>query len=151
MAGYCPGRWCSPVPRLPWTGWDKAAMFTDLRTLDDRTTLDADVCIIGAGPAGISMARDFIGTATRVLLVESGDYELDGDTQALYAGQSIGQHYFDLDETRLRFLGGASNHWDNWCGELAPIDFRERPWTPHSGWPFGPAALAPYYDRARPV
>ena len=126
-------------------------MFIDLRSLDDNTVLETDICIVGAGPAGISMARRFIGTGMRVMLVESGDLEFDGATQALYAGESVGLPYFGLEGSRLRYFGGSSNHWDNWCGEFNPIDYRERAWVPNSGWPFGPAELAPYYDHARPI
>lgn len=118
-------------------------MFIDINSLDERTGLEADICIIGAGPAAISMARDFIGTPVRVLLLESGDIEFDGDTQELYASDSVGIPYFALDQSRLRYFGGSSNHWDNWCGEFEPIDFRQRSWVPDSGWPFGLEELLP--------
>ncbi len=98
-------------------------MFIDLRNLDDNSVLEADICIVGAGPAGISMARRLIGTSIDVLMIESGDLEFDDATQALYQGDSVGMPYFGLDEARLRFFGGSSNHWDNWCGEFQPIDF----------------------------
>ena len=114
-------------------------MFIDLRTLDDNSVLEADICIVGAGPAGISMARSLIGTSIDVLVIESGDMEFDDATQALYQGESVGMPYFGLDEARLRFFGGSSNHWDNWCGEFQPIDFAARSWVPYSGWPFGPS------------
>src|SRR3954447_3973793 len=101
-------------------------MFIDLRNLGDNSVLEADICIVGAGPAGISMARSFIGTSVDVLVVEGGDLEFDATTQALYKGESVGVPYFELDEARLRFFGGSSNHWDNWCGEFEPIDFAAR-------------------------
>ena len=126
-------------------------MFIDLRNLDDNSVLEADVCIVGAGPAGISMARKFIGTSIDVLMIESGDLEFDDATQALYQGDSVGIPYFGLDEARLRFFGGSSNHWDNWCDEFQPIDYAARPWVPYSGWPFGPSELEPWYDLARPL
>ncbi|HYI72880.1 MAG TPA: GMC family oxidoreductase [Skermanella sp.] len=126
-------------------------MFIDLRTLDDNSVLEADICIVGAGPAGISMARSLIGTNIDVLVIESGDMDYDDDTQALYQGESVGVPYFGLDEARLRFFGGSSNHWDNWCGEFQPIDFQQRSWVPYSGWPFGPEELEPWYDLARPI
>jgi choline dehydrogenase-like flavoprotein len=126
-------------------------MFIDLRNLDDNTVLEADICIVGAGPAGISMARSLIGTSIDVLMIESGDLEFDDATQALYQGDSVGTPYFGLDESRLRFFGGSSNHWDNWCGEFQPIDFQARSWVPYSGWPFGPSELEPWYDLARPI
>ena len=59
-------------------------------------------------------------------MIESGDLEFDDATQALYQGDSVGMPYFGLDEARLRFFGGSSNHWDNWCGEFQPIDYAAR-------------------------
>jgi choline dehydrogenase-like flavoprotein len=126
-------------------------MFIDLRNLGDNSVLEADICIVGAGPAGISMARSFIGTSVDVLVVEGGDLEFDATTQALYKGESVGVPYFELDEARLRFFGGSSNHWDNWCGEFEPIDFAARSWVPYSGWPFEASELEPWYDLARPL
>ena len=126
-------------------------MFADLRSLDTGATLNADVCIIGGGPAGITMALEFAGTAKSVILLESGGMELDPQTQELTAGPNLGERYYPLDQVRLRMLGGNTNHWQNWCGELDPIDFRVRDWVPDSGWPIGPEALAPYIARARPM
>lgn len=126
-------------------------MFADLRSLENGATLDADICIIGGGPAGITMALEFAGTSTSVILIESGGLDLDADTQDLTVGPNIGQSYYPLETVRLRMLGGNTNHWQNWCGELDPIDFRERDWVPHSGWPIGAAELAPYIKRARPL
>src|SRR4051812_4911111 len=108
-------------------------MYIDLHNVDANTVLEADICIVGAGPAGISMARSFIGAGMRVLLVESGSFDFDGETQALYAGDSIGVPYFELEASRLRYFGGSSNHWDNWCGEFDLVDYRRRPWVPNSG------------------
>ncbi len=121
-----------------------------LRDLDaDR--IDADLCIVGAGAAGITLAREFVGTKIQVCLLESGDLEPDPETQALYEGAIVGLDYFPLDATRLRFFGGTTNHWGGMCAPLAAIDFEDRPWLPMSGWPFGLDALKPYYARANRV
>lgn len=126
-------------------------MFADLRTLENGAEFEADICVIGAGPAGISLALEFIGTPTRVLLVESGGFEPEAETQALYEGANLGLPYFDLSAARVRCFGGSSNHWDNWCGELTPIDYRRREWVPYSGWPINGEQMAPFYLRARPL
>jgi choline dehydrogenase-like flavoprotein len=123
----------------------------DARTLPNDQTIESDLCIIGAGPAGITLAREFSAQRLRVCLLESGGLELDEATQSLYQGVSVGQGRLPLDATRLRYFGGTSNHWGGWCGMLSPIDFEERPWISHSGWPFGLPELLPFYARARPI
>ena len=110
-------------------------MFLDLRQIPDGTALEADLCIVGAGAAGITIARQFIGRPITVTVVESGGLEPDEATQALYQGAIVGQPYFDLDVTRLRYFGGSTNHWGGWCAPLHDIDFEARDWVPHSGWP----------------
>jgi choline dehydrogenase-like flavoprotein len=120
----------------------------DARELDAGAPLEADLCVVGAGAAGIAIALRFIGTGRRVLLVESGGLDFDGATQALYEGANVGRDYFDLDVCRLRFFGGTTNHWEGRCRPLDPLDFEARPWVPYSGWPISRASLDPYYARA---
>jgi choline dehydrogenase-like flavoprotein len=84
-----------------------------------------------------------------VLLVESGGLDFDPDIQALYKGQLTGATQLPMDESRLRFLGGSTNHWDGHCRPLDPIDFETRSWVPHSGWPFNYQHLHPFYERAQ--
>ncbi len=125
-------------------------MFTDARTLTDRTTIEADLAIIGGGVAGITLARAFQGSAVKVCVIEAGGMQLDAEVQALYRGESVGIEY-PLDATRLRFLGGSSNHWGGYCRPLDPIDFEQRDWVPHSGWPFTIDELKPYYPDASTI
>jgi len=124
-------------------------MFLDLRQMPTGTTLDADLCIIGAGAAGITIARQFVGRPVGVIVVESGGLDLDEATQALYQGRIVGHPYFDLDITRLRYFGGSTNHWGGWCAPLHELDFAVRDWVPHSGWPVPRADLDSYYTTAQ--
>ncbi|MBN1240225.1 MAG: GMC family oxidoreductase, partial [Gammaproteobacteria bacterium] len=110
-----------------------------------------DLCVIGAGAAGITIARELAGTPIRVCLLESGGVQPDPQTQALYEGENVGLPYYDLTELRLRFLGGTTNHWSGVCGPLDPIDFQRRSWVPLSGWPLERPDLDPYYERAHVV
>ena len=126
-------------------------MFTDFRTIKDGIIIKADFCIIGAGPAGITIARELNKGKQRVCMVESGGFDSAPETQALYEGENIGQPYFDLDICRLRYFGGTTNHWNGQCAPLSQMDFEERPWVPHSGWPISKADLDPYYLKALPV
>lgn len=126
-------------------------MFIDARTLADGTVIDADVCIVGAGAAGIALARELSGHRAKVALLESGGLEFDVDTQGLAAGENAGFPYYDLDAIRLRYFGGTTNHWAGACRPLDELDFAPRPWVPGSGWPFPKAELDPYYERAHEV
>ena len=83
------------------------------------------------------------------MLFESGGMDFDAKTQALYAGTSFGRFLLPLDASRMRYLGGGSNHWGGWCRPLDPIDFEQRAWLPYSGWPFGIDELEPYFKRAQ--
>ncbi|MFD2741002.1 FAD-dependent oxidoreductase [Sulfitobacter aestuarii] len=125
-------------------------MIIDARSLPEGETIDVDLCIVGGGPAGVTLALELAGTPLRVALIESGDLFYEDDTQELYAGPNLGFQYDPLDEARLRFLGGSSNHWSGHCMRLARVDFEKRDWMKWSGWPIGYDDLEPYYDRAQP-
>ncbi len=135
-------------------------MIIDARTLDEGVSIESDLCIVGAGTAGIVLARELIGTSLQVCLLESGGREPEKDTQSLAFGENVGVPYFPLDTARERVFGGCSTRWNIPIGSerlgvrirpLDPIDFEERPWVPFSGWPFSKSQLDPYYDRAQAV
>jgi choline dehydrogenase-like flavoprotein len=118
-------------------------MFIDLTTLADNTTIDADVCIIGAGAAGITLARDLAGGNRRIAVFESGGFDFSQETQHLYEGEVTGQPFTPLDTDRLRYFGGATNHWEGSCRPFGASDFE--------GWPFERTTLEPYYRHAQEI
>lgn len=126
-------------------------MIDDLRHLGDGPPLAVDLCLVGAGAAGITLARALSGSGFTICLVESGGLEFEVETQALYEGESIGLPEQGFEIGRLRFFGGTTNHWGGRCTPLAPLDFAARPWVPFSGWPITRSDLDPYYRRARDV
>ncbi len=123
-------------------------MFADFQQVESHSELSADVCIVGGGAAGISIARELIGADCSVLLLESGGMSLNPEVQSLYKGTNT-RDDFALDTTRLRFLGGTTNIWGGWCAPLDPLDFETRDWVPDSGWPISYNDLLPFYARAQ--
>jgi choline dehydrogenase-like flavoprotein len=123
----------------------------DLTGLPSSTEVKADVCVIGAGAAGITIAKEFVGHSASVCLIEGGGLEFEADTQALYDGTNSGRPYYDLDVLRLRYFGGTTNHWAGACMPLDEVDFEERPGIPDTGWPIRRPDLDPYYERAHAV
>lgn len=110
-----------------------------------------DLVLIGAGAAGITIAKQFIKKRFQILLIESGDFEFSRETQDLYKGEVEGNLPGSNDylhSSRLRYFGGSTNHWSGWCRPLDHIDFEKRDWVPNSGWPISRPDLEPYYRGA---
>lgn len=123
-------------------------MFADAREVTDGAVLQADLCIVGAGAAGITLAREFANTGVRVAVLESGGLELTSQSMDLNHGESVGLAYFPLAAARLRCFGGTTNHWGGVCRPFRRDDFDHQAWTPLSGWPINKADVDPYYERA---
>ncbi len=123
-------------------------MFIDARTLADGSTLEADVCIAGAGAAGMTIALDLRNSGLKVVLLESGGPQRDEDTQVLSEGKMIGIDTWDLRRMRIRALGGTTGHWAGWCRPLMPQDFERRDYVPYSGWPIKYSDVVPWFRRA---
>ncbi len=126
-------------------------MHIDARTLPNGTLLEADLCIVGAGAAGITIAREWIGSHRKVLLLEGGGLQYEPAMQDLYRGEIVGLPYFPLEAARLHYFGGTTGHWAGWCATFDAIDFEKRDWVPHSGWPIRREDLDSFYVRAQPL
>lgn len=123
-------------------------MINDGRAISDNETVNCDILIIGAGPAGITLAVELEKTGRRIVLLESGGREFDASAQALNDGTVTGLDRTDLTAGRLRLLGGTSNHWGGHCLPLDPIDFARAPLSGLTGWPLTWESMADYYIRA---
>lgn len=123
-------------------------MLIDGRTLDNGEVIDTDICILGGGPAGITLANELNGSNLNVVLLDAGGEQYEAEVQELYEADSVPAFYPDPKISRLRFLGGASNHWANNTSPFSSIDFEKRSWIEHSGWPVTYSEMAPYYQKA---
>jgi choline dehydrogenase-like flavoprotein len=135
-------------------------MLIEGRRIPGGAPVPADLCIVGAGPAGLALAGRLAPTGLRVVLLESGDVQPSTDADALATLDSTSAHFPSPEASCHRQFGGMAASWtsdllDGGRGAryvpLDPIDFESRHWVPHSGWPFGSAELVPYYVRARAV
>jgi choline dehydrogenase-like flavoprotein len=124
-------------------------MFEDARGLPSGSQLDADICVVGAGVAGITIALELAGRSNRVIVLESGGADYESATQALHRGINAGLRYEPLNLCRIRGFGGSTiRGWGGWCKPLSSIDFERREWVALSGWPIGREDLDSYYERA---
>jgi choline dehydrogenase-like flavoprotein len=120
----------------------------DLEQCDNGSEFVADLCVIGTGAAGITVAMEFRNSPYRVLLLEAGHHLFEPQTQQLYAGDMAGLPFPSLLEGRARTHGGTTTLWAGQAARLQALDFEPRDWVPHSGWPISRAELEPYYPRA---
>ncbi len=127
-------------------------MLLDITDFPDDHELCADIVIVGAGAAGITMALDLMGSDRSVLLLESGGLEEEPATQDLYAGTVIDERLHSAPiRYRQRRFGGTTTIWGGRCMPFDPIDFEARDYVPESGWPITGADLEPYYARANAI
>jgi choline dehydrogenase-like flavoprotein len=126
-------------------------MMIDARTVADAASIEADLCVVGAGAAGITLARAFANAPFRTVVLESGGMELESDTQRLNEGESVGLDYFPLVGARLRYFGGTTNHWGGTCRPFDAPDFAGMPGVANTTWPISLADVEPHYDEAAAI
>lgn len=118
-------------------------MILDAEKRLGKEPLRYDLCIVGAGAAGITLALELATTGLRVCLLEAGGTEYEWETQRLFEGEVVGQEYPMLRDTRVGALGGSTTVWAGWCRQLDATDFE--------AWPFGLDELRPWYLRAHEI
>ena len=120
----------------------------DLNFFENNSHIQADVCIVGAGPSGLSIAREFAGTRAKVVVLESGGLQEEPGTQTLCDIEATHPRRLNQDTLRMRILGGSSHIWTGRCAPFQQLDFEQRHWIPHSGWPIGLQEVQPWLARA---
>ena len=122
-------------------------MLVDANRIETTDRLTGDVCIIGGGIAGITIAMKLARRGIRVHLVEGGGRRYSRRSQSLYDGVAWDDRY-SVSGTRARLLGGSSTFWSGWTRPFGPMDFGWRPWLAEIGWPIEERDLAPYHAAA---
>jgi choline dehydrogenase-like flavoprotein len=111
-----------------------------------------DVCVCGAGPSGITVARKLAEHGKSVLLLEGGGLAFSEESQNHYAGKSIGKTAFWWLETgRLRYFGGASNHWGGLCAVIESFDKTTGENHSLAGWPISGDEVLRYFDEGKDI
>lgn len=126
-------------------------MIQDFNEFADGSAVRADICVIGAGAAGITIAREFLGTRHKILILEAGGPGSETETQKLYDSEVIGLAHSGIHAGRARVFGGTTTLWGGQALRFGDLDFQKRSWVPDSGWPISRAELDPYYGRAERV
>ena len=126
-------------------------LIEDFNAFNDGTSFSADVCIIGAGAAGITIAREFLGTRFHVVVLEGGGLDPEADSQKLFESEVVGLPHASIHDGRARVLGGTTTLWGGQALRFEDFDFQVRSWVPDSGWPIPRGAVDPYYERAERV
>ncbi len=124
-------------------------MIADARRIETGSVLSCDICIVGAGAAGIALALQFEHRRETILVLESGGVRSRSATHALTKGSVTGVlPHPPLHRFRRRAFGGATAIWGGRCVPFDPSDFSHRPWMPGKPWPIAYEALLPYYAPA---
>jgi choline dehydrogenase-like flavoprotein len=110
--------------------------------------IEAEVAVVGAGPAGIVLGLELARAGHSVVLLESGGPRFDSETQRL--GDAVGGDplHVEMSLATRRQVGGASNLWGGRCVPFDPIDFEPRPAMGGALWPVGYEDVAAYHQRA---
>lgn len=118
----------------------------------EATTQDpaADLCIVGGGAAGLTMAHALKDSGLSILLLEAGEERATKASQKNYEGELADPRSHPwLHHFRVRAAGGSSRIWGGRCIPFDPIDFEARDWVAGPGWPFQIETLTPYYVAAQ--
>ena len=123
-------------------------MIRDLLRETPSPDFRPQICIVGAGAAGICLAVELSKQGKSVMLLEGGGRDIEEEAQEPYHSEVVGHVHRGIHTGRFRAHGGTTTRWGGQIYQLNPEDFERRDWIPASGWPITHAELEPFYERA---
>lgn len=121
----------------------------DARRALPGSSFEAEVCVIGSGPAGATVAAELADRGLRVIVLEGGGTGRDRTAEDTYRGVAGEGAHDPIEAVRQKRLGGTSAVWGGRCAPLDDVDFTEREWLPDARWPIAHDELRRYYGRAQ--
>lgn len=107
----------------------------------------ADICIVGTGPVGMSLALDFDRRGRNVLVLEAGNQDVR-PADASRAEIVDPARHAPMELAVCRALGGTSWTWGGRCVPYDEIDWTRRDFVADAAWPISPDEVAPWYKGA---
>ena len=123
-------------------------LFIDPARVADGATFRADICIVGAGAAGLALAVSLARKNGSIICIESGDFDPREDIQALNHVEMSGLDHPSSMQGRFRIFGGTTTKWGGQMLPLDRVDFDDKPWQQLPSWPLNYDRLIPYYEEA---
>jgi len=120
-------------------------MRIDLEDVPSGGDFESEICVIGAGVAGLVLSRRLAGYGFHVHLLEAGGVDLEERSQDLFKSEMRGTFHQGTTEGRFRTFGGASTRWGGQLLSYPDEVFRERKLFDNIGWPISEADVRPYY------
>ena len=124
-------------------------MILNSSDIKNNQILNADICLIGSGPAILTLLEHLNIKKLKIILIPGGKFHYDKKNQKLYKGiLAKNVKHEPLINNRHREFGGSGNYWGGRCVPFDEIDFKKRKWIKHSGWPLKLRDLSSYYNKA---
>lgn len=122
-------------------------MIADLDNTQDADALRGyDLCVIGSGPAGMTLVQELRGSGLRICVLESGVRKPTRHGDRLREVSSDGMPIKDY--SRERVFGGASTTWSGLSSPYDEIDTGARPELGREAWPIERSELEALYRAA---
>lgn len=113
---------------------------------NSTAVIETEFCIIGSGPAGITLSLELAKSGRKVFLLEAGGIDDKNMNLEILGVEEAGIPSY-IQQSRLRYFGGTSGHWAGWCSPLDVEDFHHAKGMT-TEWPIFQQDLIPYYDIA---